>query len=406
VRPQASVRATGGPLASWLDTSGFELRGFVQAQGQLEQQSQDQLMQGGNELNRDGFVVRRARIGVARTWDYAGLAFELDANTINGTAVGLRRAEALALYPSPKESKVPFVALAVGVTDIPFGRELPESSQARLFMERSTVSLALFPGEADIGARVWGGYREFRYAVAVLAGEPINERAGLDRPDPNAAKDIVSRFGVDAYPTERVNIAGGVSLVVGTGFHAGRDAIKDSVEWRDLNENGAVELGELFSVPGSAAVPSENFRRWGLALDLAVGVQSRFGWTRVAAEVTVASNLDRGLFVADPIVTGSDIRHLGASVSVVQDFGGRFVGGLRFDFYDPNLDALDSRSGMQIPRDETITTVSPLVALRLPRHLRAVLQYDHVIDNLARDTRGVPTDLANNRFTARLQVDL
>ena len=408
VEPAITQTATppAGPLSSLIDATGVEVRGYVQAQGQLDQQSQDQLMQGGAQLNQDGFVVRRTRVGIARRWTYAALALELDANTVNGAQVGLRRAEAAVMWPAEDRTAVPYLAVAAGLTDIPFGRELIEPSQARLFMERSTASLAFFPGEPDIGARAWGGYREFRYALAVLAGEPINERNGFNRSDPNAAKDIVGRVGVEVAPSDRFAIAGGVSFVVGEGFHAGRDATKDELEWRDINENGAVELGELFSVPGSAATPSANFRRWGLGADVAVAARSRLGWTRFAAEVTVASNLDRGLFVADPIVVGTDVRHLGAYVAVTQDVGAIAYAGARLDYYDPNLDALDARGGMLLPRDETITTLSPLLGARLPHHVRASVQVDVVLDNLARDGRGVPTDLANNRVTARLQVDL
>ncbi len=290
---------SSGPLAALLDGSGIELRGFVQAQGQLDQQSQDQLMQGGANLNQDTFVVRRARLGVARTWTHAGFAFELDANTVAGATISLRRAEASVHWPSATAGAPPLIALTGGLTDIPFGRELAESSQHRLFMERTTSSRALFPGEADIGVRAHGAYRQFRYAAAVLAGEPINDQTGANRSDPNAAKDFLGRVGAEVTPSAGLVIAGGVSVIVGQGFHAGRDATKDALEWRDFNENGAVEIGELFSVPGAAAIPSENFRRWALGADLSVAARSRLGWTRVIAEVTVASNLDRGLFVGD-----------------------------------------------------------------------------------------------------------
>ncbi|MCW5804173.1 MAG: hypothetical protein KIT31_17500 [Deltaproteobacteria bacterium] len=399
------VRAQPARLGAWVDAAKLDVRGYVQAQGQLDQESQDQLMQGGAQLNRDGFVVRRARIAVTRRWTYAGLAFELDANTIAGAAIGLRRAEAILAWPGPG-GETPPVQVAVGLTDIPFGRELIEPSQQRAFMERSTASLALFPGEPDIGARVWGAYRQFRYAVAVLAGEPINERNGFNRADPNAAKDVVGRFGVDTAPVGWLTVAGGVSFVVGRGFHPGRDATKDSLQWRDLNENGAVELGELFSVPGAAAVPSSNFDRWALGGDLAIGVRSALGWTRFAAEVTVASNLDRGLFIADPVVAGSDLRHLGAYALVMQDLGAHAFAGARLDYYDPNLDAFDARGGMLLPRDETITTISALGGARLPHGVRLSVQLDLILDHLARDGQGVPADLANNRVTARLQVDL
>jgi hypothetical protein len=234
----------------------------------------------------------------------------------------------------------------------------------------------------------------------------VSDRAGLNRPDPNGAKDLVARVGVDTAPLSSVTIASGVSLLLGTGFHEGKSATKDSLEWHDMNENGAVDFGEVIAVPGTAATPSANFRRWALGADFEIGLRSRPGWMRITGEVTVASNLDRGLFVADPVATGVDARHLGASLAVVQDFGRYAFGGARVDYYDPNLDALDSRGGTLIPVDESITTISPIVGARLPYRTRFSIQYDWIIDRLARDATGVPTDLANNRVTARLQVEL
>ncbi len=159
-------------------------------------------------------------------------------------------------------------------------------------------------------------------------------------------------------------------------------------------------------MPGTAATPSANFRRWAVGGDVVVGVQLSPGWLHVSAEVTVASNLDRGLFVADPIASGVDTRELGAYVAAVQDLGAHAYAGLRVDYYNPNLDALDPRGGELIPVDESITTFAPLVGARLPWHARASVEYDLIRDHLARDAVGVPTDLANNRLTLRLQVDL
>ena len=397
--------ARSARIADALGVAGVEIGGFLHAQGQLDQQSQDQLMQGGALLNQDGFVVRRARLAVARHWRTAALALELDANTVRGANITLRRAEASVFWAGETPDAPPLAAIALGLTDIPFGYEMLESSRDRLFMERSLASLAFFPGEPDIGARAWGGYGPFRYAVALLAGEPINERVGTNRADPNQAKDLLGRVGIDTAPSRDVVIAGGVSVLVGTGFHAGTDATKDALTWRDLNENGAIELGELTSVPGVAATPSENFGRWAIGADLQLGFRTRAGWTRISAEVTVASNLDRGIFVADPVVAGHDLRHLGAYVAVVQDQG-RFFGGARVDYYDPNLDALDERGGSLIPFDETITTITGLAGVRLPHQVRVSLQYERVLDSLARDARGVPADLANDRVIARLQVEL
>ena len=55
---------------------------------------------------------------------------------------------------------------------------------------------------------------------------------------------------------------------------------------------------------------------------------------------------------------------------------------------------------------QTIETFSPVVGLQLPDLARLTFEYDVILDHLGRDTRGIPTDLANNAWTIRLQVQL
>ena len=52
------------------------------------------------------------------------------------------------------------------------------------------------------------------------------------------------------------------------------------------------------------------------------------------------------------------------------------------------------------------TVASPVVGLALPGYARLTFQYDVVRDLLAKDARGVPVDLKNDRWTLRLQVGL
>ena len=135
------------------------------------------------------------------------------------------------------------------VTDIPFGRELVTSARERHFMERSQGSLALFPGEPDVGARLTGGAAFFRYSLAVMNGEPFDERTGTR--EWNASKDFIGRLGVDVRPSAKVRVAGGVSALRGMGFHPGTDATKNLLQWQDLNENGALDSGETVAIPGT-----------------------------------------------------------------------------------------------------------------------------------------------------------
>ena len=86
--------------------------------------------------------------------------------------------------------------------------------------------------------------------------------------------------------------------------------------------------------------------------------------SRLIGEGSLASNLDRGLFVADPVATGIDVRELGFYAPFVQDIARwRFVG-FRVDVYNPNADFFDSRRRPAAPpTSQAITTLSPLVGV-------------------------------------------
>ncbi|HWZ88835.1 MAG TPA: hypothetical protein VNW92_08290, partial [Polyangiaceae bacterium] len=151
--------------------TGLRIGGYVQTQFESNQLSENQLQQGGVPLNQDRFTLRRGRLRLDRGWEYANATLELDANTTRGMSVGIRRAEGSVLYRGDNgEALPPLVMLSLGVTDIPFGFELLESSRVRPFMERSLGSLALFPTEMDIGAKLSGAVSFLRYAFAITNG--------------------------------------------------------------------------------------------------------------------------------------------------------------------------------------------------------------------------------------------
>jgi hypothetical protein len=402
VRVEREPSLTGGVTGPL----GLVFSGYVQGQFESNQASEDQLQQGGVALNQDRFLVRRARLRVDRAWTWASTAIEVDGNTVRGPAFGLRRAEASLVWRNPDRDAPPYVRLTAGLSEIPFGYEMTESSRARFFMERSQGSLALFPGEPDVGVRISGGIGFFRYAVAALNGEPIDDRPGRVAGDPNAAKDIVARVGIDTKPREEVRVSGGVSFLTGKGFHAGKDATKNGVVWRDLNENGTIDNGEITAVPGTAATPSQSFTRWAFGADLQLSLVTPIGKTRLYGEIFAAQNADRGYLVADPIATGSDIREVGFYAGFLQEVGRYAVVGFRTDHYNPNADLFDKRRGKLIPADASVHTYSPLIGAQLPDRVRVLLQYDAIVDSLARDTQGVPIDLRNDRITIRVQGEL
>jgi hypothetical protein len=410
--PAVAPTATTGTPIGRTDTSDakrlpLDLRvsGYIQGQFETNQASEDQLQQGGVPLNQNRFTVRRARIRLDRDWQYARGTVELDANTTRGVSVGIRRAEASLLYRGDHGvNEPPLVMLTIGVMDIPFGYELLEPTRERPFMERTTGGLALFPTDQDAGVRVSGALDFFHYAVAVMNGEPV-DNSGFPR-DPNAAKDVIGRFGADVKPIDGFSVGGGASFATGKGFHAGQDAGKNQLVWRDADQNGAFSPNEVVLVPASGATPSKNFDRWALGLDLELALDTRFGRTKLYGEGFVAQNYDRGALPADPVTTGVDVREAGAFGALVQDVTRYGLVGFRGSVYNPNADLAETRRGRLLPFAQTIVTLSPLAGLVLPGTAKLLFQYDFVIDKLARDSRGVPTDAKNNVATLRLQVQL
>lgn len=384
---------------------GLKWWGFVQADYQNNQISEDQLNPDGHPINQNQFGLRRGRLRIDHGWQNAFATLELDAGTLgDGPHVRVRRAEASLLYRGAVPDDItPLLVVTAGVTDVPFGAEIAESQRDRVFVERSVGSLALFRNEADLGVKAWGAYRFLNYAVALVNGEPLT-REGFPT-DPNADKDVVGHFGAQAEPLEHWGLTGGVSFYTGKGFSAGRAATKDSLSWVDVNNNGAVDVGEVYGATASAAVPSQNFDRWALGLDFGIVYQSALGVSRFNAEAFVASNMDRGLLPSDPVTSGADARQTGLTLSLLQQITNYGVIGFRGAFYDPNSDLFEARAGVFHLTNQTFWALSPVLGLTLD-HGRLLAQYDFVFDNLGRDDRGVPTDASNNQLTVRLQVDL
>jgi hypothetical protein len=233
---------------------------------------------------------------------------------------------------------------------------------------------------------------------------PLDDRAGGPSGiDPTRAPDIIGRLGFDTRPLDLLRVSGGASFLTGQGFHAGSDATKSVLQWDDSNADGTINAGELVAVAGRGALPSSKFKHWAVAADLSLELKTQLGFSRLYGEVTLAQNLDRAFYVADPIAFGSYLRELSWYVALVQDVTEWGFVGLRYDAYDPNSDLTDARRGRSVPADASVKTLSPIAGARLPGYGRITFEYDYIRDKLARDRRGVPTDVANNQWTIRVQ---
>jgi hypothetical protein len=385
---------------------GVGMTGFVQGDWAVwRQAAEDQLNPStGAPLNEQRFTVRRARLRTTLDKTYYGGALEFDGNTTNGSTARIVGAEASFKVPGEEGAPLPLLMGSVGLFKIPFGFELLQSDRDRLFLDRSTAERGLFPGEYDVGARLQGGWLFLRYAIAVQNGNPIGEKAYPGR-DPNAAKDVAGRLGVETAITEAITVSAGVSGLKGTGFHPGVAATKPTLQWTDRNENGQFDSGEISTTSGSASSPSLNFARFALGLDLRLAVAiPTVGTATIYGELYKAQNLDRAILPADPKspTIGRNTRELGAYVAGTFDVTDLGSLGVRYDFYNPDLDSTDPAMP-KIPHDFSLGTLAVVAAFGTPA-ARFVLEYDHNRNNAGRDANGSPTSLKDDTFIARGQV--
>jgi hypothetical protein len=386
----------------WL--TGLSLGGFAQTDFAIRQSSTGQLNTStGEPLNQNRFVLRRLRLATSLDRGYTAGVFELDANSVNGAQVRPVHFEATLRLP-PESGTTSLLALTVGLFKIPFGHEVLQSDRERLLLERSAVIQEFFPGEYDLGARLAGGWRFVRYAVAVQNGEPAGEKTFPLR-DPNSAKDISGRLGIDAPLTEHASVAAGFSALTGTGFHKGLAPTKSGMTYNDRDENNSVGPGEITAVAAKAAIPSQNFSR------NAMGVDARFtlrtdalGTSMLYGEVVWAKNLGRGsrLF-ADPVAMGRDVLGFGYNLALVQDIYTHVQVGIRYDHYDPDRDTTDLQAAKTVPSSLAYDTWAFAGAVRTVG-ARLVAEFDLNRNHNGRNSAGMPTNLADNAFTLRAEV--
>ena len=398
-----TAKAAEAPPSVGSARLGLGLTGFVQNDLIVRQSSVDQLNPAGTPLNQDQFQIRRARLrATVDRWWVAGL-LEFDGNTVNGAQARIIGAEASLKWPPERGNPVPILMGTIGLFKIPFGFEIGQSDRERLFIDRSTAERGLFPGEYDLGARLMGGWRFVRYALAVQNGNPIGDRAFPLR-DPNAAKDVSGRVGVDVPLGGGFWVAGGASGLSGKGFHAGTAATKATVQWSDINGDGVETPNEITVIPGAAAVASQNFTRFAYGGDLRIGLNLLgLGATVLYGELVWAKNLDRAILPADPVAFSRDYCELGVYGGITQELGPSGMVGVRYDFYNPDADSTNQVMGAPIPTALSYQTLAIAAALRgLSGRLIAELDLNR--NHNGRNLQGEPANLADNAFIVRGEV--
>jgi hypothetical protein len=357
----------------------------------------------GEPLNTERFYVRRARLRAAIERGIVGGDIELDGNTVEGPTARIVAGKLRVGWPPPGEESRWGLGASLGLMKIPFGHEVPEENLEQLFLERSTAAEAFFPGNYDAGVKVDAGYDAIVLQLAAMNGAPSGSQQFEGR-DPAASLDLLARLSARFQPLDWLIFEDGGSALFGKGLHPGTPATKDVLVWRDVNENGLVDLTEVQAIAGSAATPSETYEHFAVGGHAVVGFDVPYlGRLALLGELIFAQNLDRALYIADPVAVGRDVRELGWLAGVRQEITEYAEIGVRFDRYDPDLDARDQQGVDIVPLDPQLSTWAFAAAARW-RPARLIFEYDRRINRLGRTAAGLPTTRRDDSFMIRGEV--
>lgn len=387
----------------------IDLTGYVQADATVyAQASQDQLDPAtGEPLAQERFAIPRASLRAdAHQGRFAG-ELELEGYTSRATlpeptqSAGMRLETA---WVSWHERDV--VTIQGGLFRIPFGASTPTSPRDRLFLELPTVNRALFPGDLDAGVMAHGRYGLVQWAVAAMNGAPAGDAQWKGK-DPSGSYDLVGRLGLD-YATRgfwgHPHVTFGVSGLTGKGLHAGTPPTKDHIQWVDDNHDGLIQTTELQVVPGTPGEPSVSFEHSAVGIDASLGWCLQWAGAGVAFfEGELATDLDRGLYYADPVANSRTLRELGFQIGAVQRLGPHALAGVRYDRYDADRDAAE-QLGISLVGVHRVFSTWAFLAATTWGNARFSLEYDHANNPLGRDDTGAPATIGDDRVVVRAQA--
>ena len=294
----------------------------------------------------------------------------------------------------------------LGLTRIPFGFEVQEKDYIRLFLERSNMARAFFPGEYDLGAKLQGGWRWLRWQAAAMNGNPLGRQA-VRAADPTASKDFLGRVGADALPRPRLHIVGGVSGLYGTGFsprHAvdqGHAGVARQQRRRADRHHRDRRRGR-----GSRATPSRTFpalrrRRRSARRPSSCRGSGRSRSTARSSGPPTSIARSTSPIRSPPGATCASSAGTSRSCSS----SARWCAvGVRYDRYDPDADASQQVGASLVPRDKTFSTLGVVAAAMWQPYGRLSFEWDHSWNALTVDITGRAATLGGDVLTLRGQV--
>ena len=386
----------------------IKLSGYIQVQYRLGE------IDGGNALFSGGnfpanthhlFQLRRGRFKVAYDNVLTQAVLQVDI-----VPAGLALKDA---YISVTEPWMQSFGLQAGVFNRPFGYEVSYSSGSRESPERARAIQTLFPGERDLGIKVFfapqlGALRFYRAELALVNG------AGPVASEYDNFKDLLGRIGAQfPFDDEGLAIDAGVSGYVGN--------IRNDTRYL-YTPGSPVSSVNGFVLDSSAANKSDGVDRNYVGLDAQVYYDSPFlGGVVLRGEFVTGTQpgtrdtTARGGMLASVSPVSQPAGPLyrrnfsGWYVTLVQNLAdvGQVV--LKYDFYDPNTSVTpaDFVAGSNLSAaDVRYSTFGFGYVHHLDGNIKATAYYEVVKNETLPATspqRGFAEDIKDNVFTLRLQ---
>lgn len=322
-----------------------------------------QVREDGTTTNTTFFRLRRTRVrAVGEMTPYMRAFVEVDMFPVGTGDIFLRNVMATGIAHWAPDVTTEFSA---GSFKVPLTYELLEPSRDRPFLERSSTSIAFFPGDRDIGA--WAQTvvkKKLTVDAAVLNGRTFGEASTGALPDFNRGKDLLARANYNFGPGHL-----GLGAYFGTG----------SLNRPDGNVLG-YQRGAAHAEAGLHHVFFE-----------------ALGKTAVYAQAIYGQNMDRGVRYAfalpdAPTVPGGEIgtkHQFGSFVRVQQNLGPRLMLGARHELYTTNL-------GL---RDNLSQALGGLCSINFTRGLDLRLEYIYGVDQSHAEGEAAPTRISHTLST-------
>ncbi len=363
------------------------------------------------------FQIRRGRLKVNYDNVLSQYVLQIDVTT---TGVAIKDA-----FASVTEPWLQSFGMQIGVFDRPFGYEISYSSSMRESPERSRVFQTLFPGERDLGAKLFyapqiGSMSFLRVDAGVFNG------TGSVGTDFDNFKDFIGHAGVQ-IPFEDAN----ASLDLGISGYLGNVRNNTKYLWKNGSPSGGIYGMVLDSSDTNqgAGVPRKYF---GFDMQLYYDVPV-FGGMALRGEILTGTQPG----TSDSVRIGTGIRPTGRSLSTVspavqplgpmyqRNFLGWYISFiqnlgtndqiiLKFDRYDPNSEVTgnDIVPGSNLSAsDLAYTTLGFGLVHHWDEHVKFTFYYEVIKNETVNPVNSTVTslvpyldDIRDNVFTFRTQV--